>query len=96
MIFVIRDGALVPKPINGSDGEAAGASFPKPMLSPRFETMESPVTGEAITSWRGRDRDMQAAGAVDRRDLPDKPFEQRRTQNARQQPQPEQWGGLTE
>jgi hypothetical protein len=96
MIFVYRAGRVVPKPIAGPRMEPAGASFPKPMLSPRFETMESPVTGEAITSWRGRDRDMQAAGAVDRRDLPDKPFEQRRIQDARQQSQPEQWGDLAE
>jgi len=94
MIYVYRDGIVVPKPI-APRREAAGASaFPTPLLSPRFETMASPVTGEAITSWRDRDRDMQAAGAVDRRDLPNKPFEQRRQQNARQQSQSEQWGGL--
>jgi hypothetical protein len=94
MIYVYRDGIVVPKPI--APRREARASFPIPMLSPRFETMESPVTGEAITSWRARDRDMQAAGAVDRRDLPDKPFEQRERDNARQQSQSEQWGGLAD
>lgn len=96
MIFVYRAGQVVPKPIAAPRMEPARASFPRPMLSPCFETMESPVTGEAITSWRARDRDMQAAGAVDRRDLPDKPFEQRRQENARQQSQSEQWGDLAE
>ena len=94
MIYVYRGGQLVPKPIEATRREAARAEFPIPMLSPRFEEMESPVTGEAITSWRDRDRDMQAAGAIDRRDLPAKPFEQREQQNARQQSQSEQWGGL--
>jgi hypothetical protein len=39
------------------------------MLS-RIEPFESPVTGKEITSWRDRDRDMAAAGAVDPRELP--------------------------
>ena len=64
------------------------------MLSPRFETMESPVTGKPLTSWRDRDRDMDLCGAVDRRDLAAAPFEKRRRDNARQQSHPEQWGGI--
>jgi hypothetical protein len=44
----------------------------------RIEAFESPITGKEITSWRDRDRDMDAAGAVDPRDLPRKPFEQRK------------------
>jgi hypothetical protein len=51
----------------------------------RFETMESPVTGREITSWRDRDRDMAAAGCVDPRDLPRAPFEKREEDNARRQ-----------
>ena len=35
-----------------------------------MEPYESPVTEKEITSWRERDRDMAAAGAVDPRDLP--------------------------
>jgi hypothetical protein len=48
------------------------------MLSPRFEAFESPVTGAEISSWGARERDMRAADAVDPRDLPRKPFEERR------------------
>jgi hypothetical protein len=54
---------------------------------------ESPVTGKEITSWRERDRDMAAAGAVDPRDLPVQPFEQRRRDNERSRKQPAEWGG---
>jgi hypothetical protein len=43
-----------------------------------LETFESPVTGKPITSWRERDRDMDAAGAVDRRDIPKAVFDKRR------------------
>jgi len=35
-----------------------------------MEPFESPVTGKEISSWRDRDKDMAAAGAVDPRDLP--------------------------
>jgi hypothetical protein len=52
-----------------------------PMLSPRLDAFESPVTGQEINSWRGRDRDMAAAGAVDPRDLPRAPFEKRKAAN---------------
>jgi len=66
-VYVIRAGRLVEKGtlIRGLNVP----SFPMPMLS-RFECIESPVTGEQISSWRQRDRDMAAAGAVDPRDLP--------------------------
>jgi hypothetical protein len=36
----------------------------------RMAPFESPVTGKEISSWRERDRDMAAAGAVDPRDMP--------------------------
>jgi len=69
-VFVFRDGVLVPK---GSDRAAPSpptrSDLPAPMLS-RLTPFESPVTGKEITSWRERDRDMAAAGAVDPRDLP--------------------------
>lgn len=70
MKFVFRDGHLVPK--DEADRTAhppTRSAFPAPMLS-RMEPFESPVTGKEITSWRERDRDMAAAGAVDPRDLP--------------------------
>lgn len=66
--YVFRDGVLVPK---GSDRRGHGparSDLPAPMLS-RLTPFESPVTGKEITSWRERDRDMAAAGAVDPRDL---------------------------
>lgn len=67
--YVFRDGVLVPK---GSDRRGHGparSDLPAPMLS-RLTPFESPVTGKEITSWRERDRDMAAVGAVDPRDLP--------------------------
>jgi len=90
MKYVLRDGQLVEKRLTARRIES---DFPTPMLS-RFEEMESPVTGKAITSWRERDRDMDRCGAVDRRDLPSRPFEQRNEDNARQRKLPEQWGGI--
>jgi hypothetical protein len=91
-VWVIRDGQLVEK---GSMAEAVADRrliFPTPMLS-RFESFESPITGETISSWRQRDADMQAGGAVDPRDLPRRPFERRAADNARrEQPvAPFQW-----
>jgi len=43
-----------------------------------MDSFESPVTGESISSWRQRDRDMQAADAVDRRDIPQAAFDKRK------------------
>jgi hypothetical protein len=75
--YVLRDGELVTKD-SLPRVEAAGASrLSTPMLSPRFEAFESPVTGKEVSSWADRERDMAAAGAVDPRDLPRKPFEKR-------------------
>ena len=67
-VFVIRDGHVVEK---GSIADAIAdrrSIFPAPRLS-RFDPMESPVTGKEISSWRERDRDMEAAGAYDPRDV---------------------------
>lgn len=69
-VYVVRDGVVVPK---GSDRDisvpCSRSDLPAPMLS-RLTPFESPVTGKEISSWRERDRDMAAAGAVDTRDLP--------------------------
>jgi hypothetical protein len=83
MRYVIRDGKLVVKgSIDPCPYWRSRADFPAPNVS-RFEAMESPVTGKEITSWRERDRDMEAANCCDPRDLPQKPFEKRRADNAR-------------
>lgn len=69
-IYVLRDGVLRPKGLDRDVArDAKRSDFPAPRLS-RIEPFESPVTGKEITSWRDRDRDMAAAGAVDPRDLP--------------------------
>lgn len=72
-VFVLRKGKLVPKGWRPS----APGGFPSPRVS-RFESIESPVTGQSISSWRQRERDMNAADAVDRRDIPAAAFEKRR------------------
>ena len=72
--WVLRNGELTvkqPSPAWESRGD-----FPTPMVS-RFEAFASPVTGESISSWRQRERDMNAADAVDRRDIPKSVFEKR-------------------
>jgi hypothetical protein len=88
-IWVLRNGQLVTKA--SQMREAVKLSFPCPRIS-RFEAFESPITGERISSWRQRDADMQAGGAVDPRDLDRAPFEKRATDNARQSDAPFQWG----
>ena len=66
MKYVVRQGLLVPKEECGPP--AARSDLPAPFFS-RFEPMESPVTGQMITSERQRQRDMTAADAYDPRDL---------------------------
>lgn len=73
-VYVIKSGKLVEK---RASLNSSRSSFPSPMIS-RIEAFESPVTGKEITSWRDRDRDMAVVDAVDPRDLPRKPFEQRK------------------
>lgn len=71
-VYVIRDGQLVEKAWRPKQGDAL--AFPVPYVS-RMEPFLSPVTEKEITSWRARDRDMEAAGAFDPRDLgPDHVF----------------------
>ena len=65
--YVFRDGVLVPKGSDRGAHSPTRSDLPAPMLS-RLTPFESPVTGKEITSWRERDADMAAAGAVDRRD----------------------------
>jgi hypothetical protein len=90
-VYAIRNGKLV---VKKTERGKFTPSFPTPMIS-RFESFESPITGETISSWRQRDADMQAGGAVDPRDLPREPFERRAADNARRDEPlaPFEWGG---
>jgi hypothetical protein len=83
-VYVVRNGVLVEKDHIYAREYREPGSLPLPMLS-RFESFESPITGETISSWRQRDADMQAGGAVDPRDLPREPFERRAADNARRE-----------
>jgi hypothetical protein len=90
-VYVIRDGELVEKHHSAPRGAGSGGS---PLSAPhvsRMQPFESPVTGKEISSWRERDRDMTAAGAVDPRDLDRRPFETRRQQNERPGTAPFEW-----
>lgn len=67
-VYVRRNGKLVDKATlkyRAPDPDA----FPTPRVS-RFESFESPITGEDITSWRQRDREMAEHDCYDPRDLP--------------------------
>jgi hypothetical protein len=88
--FVIRDGKLVERDRLARPGRLETSTFPAPAVS-RMTSYESPVTGKDITSWRERERDMDAAGAVDPRDLPRKPFEKRKEFNERSRPLAPEW-----
>jgi len=81
-VYVLRNGRLVEKTCELKS--QINSHIPTPMLS-RFDSFESPITGETISSWRQRDADMQAGGAVDPRDLPREPFERRAADNARRE-----------
>lgn len=72
-VYVFRNGEVVPKRWSAP----APGGFPSPRVS-RIECFESPVTGQSISSWRQRERDMQAADAVDRRDIPQVAFDKRK------------------
>jgi hypothetical protein len=74
MIYVLREGVLVPK---GSVREAQAtqssrADFPTPRLS-RLEPYASPIDGHEVTSWGERDREMKANNAYDPRDVSREP-----------------------
>jgi hypothetical protein len=68
MIYVLRDGQMVEKTTIDLRQFAKTANFPTPAIS-RFEAFDSPVTGQPISSWRQRERDMHQADAVDPRDI---------------------------
>lgn len=65
MIYVFRGGRLVEK---SCQRKREAFSFPTPAVS-RMQPFESLVSGREITTWRERDREMAACGAVDPRDL---------------------------
>lgn len=67
-VFIFQGGEIIERR-NRRAVIIARSDLPAPMLS-RMEPYESPVTEKQITSWRERDRDMAAAGAVDPRDMP--------------------------
>lgn len=84
-VYVLRAGRLILKSeLDRLDPWVSDkrSDHPAPRVS-RLETYESPVTGKDVSSWRERDRDMKAADAVDPRDLPRKPFEDRRARHGR-------------
>src|SRR5262245_35270019 len=81
-VWVIREGRLVDKSSQNSGLVAQRSDLPSPRVS-RMESYDSPVDDRSISSWRQRDWDMKRVDAVDRRDLPQKPFEERRVRNAR-------------
>lgn len=84
--YVWRNGELVDRRVvdmlDAEERDRRASGLPSPRVS-RMDSFESPVTGKTVSSWRERDRDMSAAGAVDPRDLPRKPFEERAAKNAR-------------
>jgi hypothetical protein len=92
--YVFRNNKLVVKRKIRPNFPSDFTQFPTPSIS-RIEAYESPVTGETISSWRQRDADMTAVGAVDPRDLSGIPFQKRAEQNARQRQSDDdtlQWG----
>ena len=96
-VYVLRGGRLVDKrTVERADlwHTEARSDLPAPMIQPRFETIESPVTGKAVTSWAERERDMKQAGAVDARDVPRGPIEKRKRERARPDTAPIEWGRL--
>jgi hypothetical protein len=76
-VYVISGGKLVEKCAKPTASSSSRSNFPSPMVS-RFEAFASPVTDQTVSSWRQRERDMNAADAVDPRDIPAKAFEKRR------------------
>lgn len=79
-VWIIRDGRLMERP--PSQAWESRSDFPSPLVS-RMESYDSPVDDRSISSWRQRDADMKRVDAVDPRDLPRKPFEEREARNAR-------------
>jgi hypothetical protein len=93
----MRDGRLVEKRLarlaeamDRAERSLRDDMLGMPMIS-RMDPYESPVTGAEITSWRQRDADMQAADAVDPRDL--KEAKHARPDKPQSDDAPFQWGG---
>jgi hypothetical protein len=80
-VWVLRDGKLVERGSGNSKLDLHSA-FPSPNVI-TMESYASPVDDRSISSHRQRDWDMKRVDAVDPRDLPRKPFEERRARNAR-------------
>jgi len=76
MIYVLRDGVLVPKGSARAARASARADFPTPLLS-RLEPYASPIDGHEVTSWGERDREMKANDAYDPRDFNRKSTDER-------------------
>lgn len=66
-VYVRRNGKLVDK-ASLRRIPPDPAAFPTPRIS-RFDSFESPITGQEVTSWRQRDREMQEHDCYDPRDL---------------------------
>jgi hypothetical protein len=69
-VYVRRNGVLVDKETGEPIEQRALAvlGFPTPRIS-RFVPYESPVTGDDVTSWGQRDREMRDHNCFDPRDL---------------------------
>lgn len=93
-VYVFRDGEMIEKGSLTREPVGKSADFPTPQIQPRFETMESPVTGKSIGSWAERERDMRESNSVDARDVPRAPIEKRRRDRARPDTAPIEWGRL--
>jgi len=72
MIYVLRDGKLVPKGSVRGSLATNRADFPTPRLS-KLEPYASPIDGHEVTSWGERDRELQANNAYDPRDFNERP-----------------------
>lgn len=88
MIYVYRDGEIVPKSQQKREDNKS------PYIS-RFETYESPVTGAPVSSDRQREMDLYKSNSYDVRDVgPNhaiaKAREARKAENAARHSEPEQ------
>ena len=73
MIYLLRDGVLVPKgSVRDARASSVRADFPTPRLS-KLEPYASPIDGHEVTSWGERDRELQANNAYDPRDFNERP-----------------------
>lgn len=66
MIYVFRDGCMVPK---GAPRPRPIPDFPTPIIGRPMQPYESPISGVAINSWRERDAEMKEHNCYDHRDM---------------------------